>query len=85
MENIHTCFKLLYLKMKVVYLLLGFVFQALCASSMHLEKIPATPCDSTVCKLPDCYCSGTDIPGGLSPSDTPQVFFKSYIEFINFI
>ncbi|XP_033749230.1 uncharacterized protein LOC117333921 [Pecten maximus] len=27
------------------------------------------------CHLPDCYCAGTSIPGGLPVSDTPQMVF----------
>lgn len=33
---------------------------------------PAAPCDPAACQLPLCRCSGTDIPGGLAPRDTPQ-------------
>lgn len=32
----------------------------------------AKNCDPSKCKLPDCRCSSTDIPGLLAPSDTPQ-------------
>lgn len=30
-------------------------------------------CDPKVCVLPGCRCSGTDIPGGLTREETPQV------------
>nr|AYX80514.1 chitin deacetylase 6 [Spodoptera exigua] len=38
------------------------------------SEVPAAaePCDREACKLPNCRCSGTDIPGGLTPRDTPQ-------------
>jgi len=29
-------------------------------------------CDASKCKLPNCRCAGTDIPGGISQSQTPQ-------------
>lgn len=32
----------------------------------------APNCDPSQCQLPDCRCSSTDIPGLLSPADTPQ-------------
>lgn len=33
----------------------------------------ALPCDKSKCKLPDCYCSGFDIPGGLPVKQVPQM------------
>ena len=35
----------------------------------------AAPCRPSECQLPDCFCSptGTDIPGGLPASRTPQM------------
>ena len=33
---------------------------------------PAKPCYPGICKLPDCFCSGTEIPGNLSVSSIPQ-------------
>ena len=26
----------------------------------------ASKCDPNICRLPSCYCGGTDVPGGLS-------------------
>ena len=34
---------------------------------------PAQPCDQSACQLPDCRCASTDVPGGLSPSQVPQI------------
>ena len=39
---------------------------------------PAQPCVESQCKLPDCRCAETDIPGGLSTSDTPQIVAISF-------
>lgn len=41
--------------------------------SRELELPLAEQCDETLCKLPNCRCSSTNIPGNLAPRDTPQV------------
>lgn len=33
----------------------------------------AGSCDPEKCRLPDCRCFSTEIPGDLAPSETPQV------------
>lgn len=38
----------------------------------------AEPCDPDICTLPDCFCSGTKIPGNLSPFSTPQIVMISF-------
>ena len=38
----------------------------------------AQPCNDDICKLPDCFCSGTKIPGGLNPKDVPQMVMISF-------
>jgi hypothetical protein len=38
----------------------------------------ALPCNITDCKLPACYCTPRDIPGGLSPNNTPQVIKSTF-------
>lgn len=37
------------------------------------ELALAETCDEELCKLPDCRCSSTSIPGGLLARDIPQV------------
>lgn len=44
---------------------------------------PAAPCDPTVCKLPDCRCSSTEIPGDLSPSQIPQIVMVTFDDAVN--
>lgn len=44
---------------------------------------PAKPCDPDICKLPDCFCSGTEIPGNLSLSSIPQIVFVTTDAAIN--
>lgn len=38
----------------------------------------AEPCDPDICTLPECFCSGTKIPGNLSPFSTPQIVMISF-------
>ena len=47
-------------------------------SSFSKAKDPAQPCDENKCKLPDCRCAGTDIPGGINLNDTPQIIMISF-------
>ncbi|KAL9950854.1 hypothetical protein ACROYT_G043420 [Oculina patagonica] len=44
---------------------------------------PAKPCTPNVCKLPGCFCSGTNIPGNLSASSIPQIVMISFDSAIN--
>ncbi|CAO1384653.1 unnamed protein product [Diamesa hyperborea] len=43
-------------------------------------------CDPANCALPDCFCSkdGTQIPGGLNPSETPQMIMLTFDDSVNF-
>ncbi|XP_068231468.1 uncharacterized protein Cda5 isoform X19 [Palaemon carinicauda] len=43
----------------------------------------ATKCDPKVCRLPDCYCGGKDVPGGLQPKDTPQMVLLTFDDSVN--
>ncbi|XP_072946466.1 chitin deacetylase 8-like [Epargyreus clarus] len=43
----------------------------------------ATECDEARCQLPRCRCSGTDIPGGLNPRDTPQLVLLTFDDGVN--
>ena len=52
--------------------LLVVVLGAILALSQGMD-CPAKPCNPAACQLPDCRCSSTDMPGGLSPKDVPQV------------
>lgn len=36
----------------------------------------AKNCDPELCQVPNCRCFSTDIPGGLQPSETPQVILQ---------
>ncbi|XP_064100607.1 mucin-2-like isoform X11 [Macrobrachium nipponense] len=43
----------------------------------------ATKCDPKVCRLPDCYCGGKDVPGGIHPQDTPQMVLLTFDDSVN--
>ncbi|XP_045133043.1 uncharacterized protein LOC123517148 isoform X8 [Portunus trituberculatus] len=43
----------------------------------------ATKCDPKECRLPDCYCGGSDIPGGFSAAETPQLVLLTFDDSIN--
>lgn len=45
------------------------------------EAEECTP--ETVCELPNCRCSSTNIPGGLQPRDTPQFVTVTFDDGIN--
>lgn len=55
------------MKWSVVLLFVG------AAVAVADEVVLAKDCDVELCKLPDCRCSSTNIPGDLLPRDTPQV------------
>ncbi|XP_068231479.1 chitin deacetylase 1 [Palaemon carinicauda] len=46
----------------------------------------APECDKQQCVLPDCFCSadGTQIPGNLNPSNTPQMITITFSGAVNF-
>ena len=45
----------------------------------------AEPCDPSVCRLPDCFCSpsSTEIPAGFLPEETPQMIILSFDDAVN--
>lgn len=52
---------------------LCFLAVAVVVASGEDEFPRADPCDADVCGIPNCQCSSTNNPEGLSPKDTPQV------------
>ena len=71
----HSCFNV---EMKWVVVLLAITLLDIAVarpsktSGVSLGD-PAPPCDAAKCKLPDCRCSSSDIPGGLDVKQVPQV------------
>ena len=43
----------------------------------------AESCDPSYCRLPDCYCGGSDIPGGYKPQDIPQFVLLTFDDAVN--
>ncbi|CAH0391985.1 unnamed protein product [Bemisia tabaci] len=43
----------------------------------------AAKCRKDVCLLPDCYCGGKDIPGDLTPEETPQIVLLTFDDSVN--
>ncbi|CAH0697353.1 unnamed protein product [Spodoptera exigua] len=68
--------------MKFVGLLALLLVSAVAlAEEEEVEEAPE--CDLEACKLPNCRCSGVDIPGGLSPRDTPQFVTVTFDDGVN--
>jgi len=44
---------------------------------------PATKCDPAKCQLPDCMCGGTEMPGNLTASRTPQLVVLTFDDSVN--
>ncbi|XP_076053301.1 chitin deacetylase-like 5 isoform X7 [Oratosquilla oratoria] len=45
--------------------------------------VKATKCDSKKCLLPDCFCGGKDIPGGIAPQEVPQMVLLTFDDSVN--
>eukprot|EP00096_Caligus_rogercresseyi_P016765 TRINITY_DN966_c0_g1_i1.p1 TRINITY_DN966_c0_g1~~TRINITY_DN966_c0_g1_i1.p1 ORF type:complete len:373 (+),score=122.55 TRINITY_DN966_c0_g1_i1:178-1296(+) len=61
------------------FILLGILSTAcLLVASKKPER-----CDPSYCKLPDCYCGGQDIPGGLSKDEIPQFVLLTFDDAVN--
>lgn len=44
---------------------------------------PAAKCERDICRLPDCFCGGKDIPGGLKTKDVPQLVLLTFDDSVN--
>ena len=43
----------------------------------------AQRCDPSYCRLPDCFCGGSRIPGGLKKENTPQFVLLTFDDAVN--
>ncbi|KAJ0174591.1 hypothetical protein K1T71_009699 [Dendrolimus kikuchii] len=52
---------------------------------VNYDPNAAAACDTSMCLLPECFCSrnGTDIPGNLVPSQTPQMITLTFDGAVN--
>ena len=71
------------MKMSPVRLAASFALALSLLSLTAVQGDPAKPCDPDLCKIPDCFCSGTKIPGNLSVSSIPQIVFVTSDAAIN--
>ncbi len=51
--------------------------------SVVVAQKKASQCDPSYCRLPDCYCGGTDIPGGYSANQIPQFVLLTFDDAVN--
>lgn len=56
-------------------IILALIVSAAASALPAAREKTAPYCDPAQCVLPDCRCSSLDIPGGLTPAETPQVCF----------
>jgi len=80
--------------MHVLWIIAGAVLIAATPSQSRskptnfLNVDPAPSCtdeERENCKLPDCRCSGTDIPGNFTPSETPQIVYLTYDDAVTWV
>lgn len=45
----------------------------------------AKPCNPLECRLPNCRCSGTDIPGNIPVNETPQFVMITFDDAVTFL
>ncbi|VVC99383.1 unnamed protein product [Leptidea sinapis] len=57
---------------------IAFVFALLLSISLASELPLAEECDPDICKLPQCLCSSTAIPGNLAASRIPQFVLLTF-------
>ena len=43
----------------------------------------AQRCDPSYCRLPECFCGGSQIPGGLKKENTPQFVLLTFDDAVN--
>ncbi|CAK1589664.1 unnamed protein product [Parnassius mnemosyne] len=70
--------------MQLLVILIPALFAAIAVADGDNKELPlAEACDEDLCKLPNCRCSSTEIPGGLKPRDTPQFVLLTFDDGIN--
>ncbi|XP_045463450.1 chitin deacetylase 8 [Harmonia axyridis] len=67
------------MKFYSILLIFALSYSYSLASPLIKDDLPlAKPCDQKKCELPDCRCSSSEIPGGLSRDKTPQFVFLTF-------
>ena len=61
-----------------------FISTTLVQSNVLSSKINKDNCEAGLnCKLPDCFCRGTQIPKGLKAKDIPQMIMITFDDAVN--
>lgn len=64
-------------------IILALIVSAAASALPAAREKTAPYCDPAQCVLPDCRCSSLDIPGGLTPAETPQTVLITYDDAVN--
>lgn len=57
-------------------IILALIVSSAASALLSARGKAASYCNSAQCALPDCLCSSLEIPGGLTPAQTPQACFS---------
>ena len=68
--------------MRRSYRLLALLALMATVASVVAEQA-AENCNPTVCRLPDCFCGGSESPGGLRKEETPQFVLLTFDDAVN--
>ena len=60
------------------YILIFFLALGRLSGGQEAER-----CDPRYCRLPNCYCGGSEIPGGYEPKDIPQFVLLTFDDAVN--
>ena len=71
-----------FFQMRRSYRLLALLALMATVASVVAEQA-AENCNPTVCRLPDCFCGGSEIPGGLRKEETPQFVLLTFDDAVN--
>jgi len=55
----------------------------LAAAAVAVHGDPAGICDPKVCRLPDCFCGGRNVPGDLPRDQIPQFVLLTFDDAVN--
>lgn len=59
------------------------IFALFYGLSFLLQDSSQQSCDPTRCTVPDCRCSGLNIPGGFHPEEIPQIVLLAFDDAVN--
>ena len=83
MQVFEICFNLLFQMRRSLHLVARLALISFVAVNVCTGQQKADSCDPSYCRLPDCYCGGTDIPGGYKPEEIPQFVLLTFDDAVN--